>query len=102
MSEIFLIIKIQLELERTGKGERAEGRVWGNEKRMKKRSRRERKDERGEKRERKGERREGEEKRNEKKRGGIPSVFQFKHCLKDVFRCILVLFFLKSYLRETK
>jgi len=32
MSEIFLIIKIQLELERTGKGERAEGRVWGNEK----------------------------------------------------------------------
>jgi len=32
MSEIFLIIKIQLELETTGKGERAEGRVWGNKK----------------------------------------------------------------------
>jgi len=68
--------------------------VWGNEKRMKKRSRRERKDERGEKsrENERGERRGGEEKRNEKKRG-IPSVFQFKHCLKDVFRCILVLFF---------
>jgi len=61
---------------------------------MKKRSRRERKDERGEKIRENERGKEGKGKKKQtRKSWGIPSVFQFKHCLKDVFRCILVLFF---------